>query len=156
MYYDDYYVDRFEKPISSAVSLAGLLRDLVVSGVVLKTARLDLRFGEFCAPEAFAAGSNIMKAARALDVGERIVITASGCVDASIGGFAGALARSKGWEVVARKAVYGSDGAELDADQGDSVNRRNEIIGNDSISEEGTSEHAVYDVHIWQLFPGIP
>lgn len=159
MYYDDYFVDRFEKPVSSAISLAGLLRDLAISGVALKTAKLDLRFGDYCEPEAFAAGSNLMKAALALDVGERIVITASGYVDETIGGFANTLAESKNWEVAATKLTYGSNGVELtglDADQSDSMSRRNEIEENDSTpEEEEESEHAVHDVYTWRLFPRI-
>ena len=154
MYYDDYFVDRFEKPVSCAVSLAGLLRDLAVSGVSLKTAKLDLRFGEYCEPEAFAAGSNLIKAALALDVGERITITASGFVGETIGGFVNSLAGRKGWDVAATKMTYGSNGAELvqpDAAQGGSMSRGNEIEENDPKEED--SEHVVHDVYTWQLFP---
>lgn len=156
MYYDNYPLDRFEKPVSCAVSLAGLLRDLAVSGVSLKTAKLDLRFGEYCEPEAFAAGSNLMKAALALDVGEKIAITASGFVGETIGGFANALAECKGWEVAAMKMTYGSNGAELgqpDADQGDSMTRRIEVEEDDLSPEEEDSEDEVHDVYTWQLFP---
>ena len=156
MYYDDYFVDRFEKPVSSAISLAGLLRDLAISGVALKTAKLDLRFEDYCEPEAFAAGSNLMKAALALDVGERIVINASGYVDETISGFANTLAESKDWEVAATKLTYGSNGVELtrlDADQGDSMSRRKAIEETDPNPEEEDAEHAVHDVYTWRLFP---
>ena len=157
MYYDNYPFDRFEKPVSCAVSLAGLLRDLTVSGVSLKTAKLDLRFGEYCEPEAFAADSNLMKAALALEVGERITITASGFVGETIAGFANALAICKGWEVVNTKMTYGSHGAVLapaDADQGDSMSGRIEVEEDDpSPEEEEDSEDEVHDVYTWQLFP---
>ena len=85
---------------------------------------------DYYEPEAFAAGSNLMKAALALDVGVKIMITASGYVDETIGGFANALAGRKGWEVTATRLTYGTNGIELtrlDADQGDSMSRRNEI-----------------------------
>ncbi|KAG6997747.1 hypothetical protein G7Y79_00038g075060 [Physcia stellaris] len=157
MYYDDYFVDRFEKPVSSAISLAGLLRDLAISGVALKTAKLDLRFGDYCEPEAFAAGSKLMKAALALDVGERIVITVSRYNDVTKGGFANALAENKDWELAATKLTYGSNGVELarpDANQSDSMSRRKAIEETDpTLEEEEDPEHAAHDVYTWRLFP---
>ena len=100
--------DRFGELPSSSVSLSSLLRDLALSGVSLRTARLEIRFSDAYPLKAFE-GSNLMKAAQALIVKERIVVTASGVVDEEFGSFAHTLAGSKGWKVATTINNYGMD-----------------------------------------------
>lgn len=131
MIYNDILLDRFGKVSSSAIALAAVLRDFAVSGVSLQTARLDLRFDNFCEPSEFAADSNIMKAAIALTVRERIVISASGQVDKAVGTFVKALAKKKAWNVAYTKSSLEGIVQE----------------------EKDSFEESVSYEHSWQLFP---
>ena len=145
MNYNDIVLDRFGKVSSSAISLAAILRDFAVSGVSLRTARLDLRFDNYCEPSEFAADSNIMKAAIALVVRERIVISAIGYVDEAVGYFVKALAKRKAWEVAySRSGLYPESIVQEDIDEDTSTTE---------VAEDGSFEESVNDVHSWQLFP---
>ena len=145
MAYNDIYLDRFGRVSSSAISLAAVLRDFAVSGLALKTARLDLRFDNYCGPDDFSADSNIMKAAIALVVRERIVISASGYVDEFVGPFVSALAMRKAWKVAYTKNSLHPDSHIQEDIDGDTSTT--EMVDEDSF-EESTSY-----VHTWHLFP---
>ena len=145
MAYNDIYLDRFGRVSSSAVSLAAVLRDFAVSGLTLKTARLDLRFDNFCGPDDFSEDSNIMKAAIALVVRERIVISASGYVDEAVGPFVNALAKRKAWKVTYSRSSLHPESTiqeEIDGDTSTSEMMHDDIF-----------EESVSYVHSWQLFP---
>lgn len=145
MSYGDVYLDRLGRASSSAVSLAALLRAFAVSRVSFRTARLDLRFDDVCEPDAFAVDSNFMKAALALFVRGRIVITASGCGDESVGHFANVLARRKTWEVTYIKTTT------LHGDRIDQRDVNENDITSEMEEEESFAESERY-VYVWQLF----
>ena len=105
MRYDNHSIDQYGKIPNCSRSMAAALRNFTQSGFSSQTAKLEIKFDNYCEPDDFALDSVLMRAALGLLVEREIIITATGFVDESIGEFASALAKRKGWGVE-RKETY--------------------------------------------------
>ena len=131
---NDYGKDRFGQRPNSTLSLAAALRNFTQSGFSLRTAKLDIRRGDCCKPDALTLNSVAMQAALGLVVSEEIIITAAEFMDQSIVDFVRALAKKKAWALeedqITHRILFNDNGEELD-DEGPVVDDQTKVTEDD-------------------------